>query len=573
MAEIIVRSNNIENIVLGRLTAKWSVRGDRILRYYLDIRHTKLNLHRELSAPEIFILQGKADALIASWDEKYADFQVKQHVATGNQAADDLTASALMKLASLQRILTHTLTVDDAVDWERLKDRTFYPMPKAFPEKRPAFVATTAPAYAEPKIAWWQSLLGKKSELITSAKARHQGRATAWEADEARRVKEHKDAEKAWEARQAGFWAEHKAADEAFLTEQAESNAKVDGLRAGVSQGDVEAVVEHASMVLEASDYGALFEKAYDVQYDPAGRLLLISYELPAPDDMPTVKAVKFVKATGELIETHVGDREQKANFETAIYQICLRTIHEVIEADVDGNFDKVLFNGFVTAVDPRTGQEVRSCIVSLLAEKSAFKAIDLSRVEPKACFKSLKGVSAASLATLNAVPPIMEMNREDRRFIESRAVADELDDGTNLAIISWDDFEHLVREVFEQEFRSRGGEVKVTQASSDGGVDAIAFDPDPISGGKIVIQAKRYTRTVGVSAVRDLYGTVLNEGASKGILVTTADYGPDAYQFANGKPITLMSGANLLHLMQKHGLRAHIDIRAAREAMAQVSV
>ncbi|WP_222400440.1 restriction endonuclease [Rhizobium leguminosarum] len=73
------------------------------------------------------------------------------------------------------------------------------------------------------------------------------------------------------------------------------------------------------------------------------------------------------------------------------------------------------------------------------------------------------------------------------------------------------------------------GGEVRVTQASNDGGVDAIAFDPDPISGGKIVIQAKRYTRTVGVSAVRDMYGTVLNEGASKGLLVTTADYGPDA--------------------------------------------
>jgi len=52
---------------------------------------------------------------------------------------------------------------------------------------------------------------------------------------------------------------------------------------------------------------------------------------------------------------------------------------------------------------------------------------------------------------------------------------------------------------------RRRG---KVTQASRDGGVDAVAFDPDPIRGGKIVIQAKRYAYTVGVSARRDLYGT-----------------------------------------------------------------
>jgi len=76
---------------------------------------------------------------------------------------------------------------------------------------------------------------------------------------------------------------------------------------------------------------------------------------------------------------------------------------------------------------------------------------------------------------------------------------------------MNWEDFEHLIRELFEKEFSQNGGECKVTRASRDGGIDAIAFDPDPIRGGKIVIQTKRYTKTVGVSAVRDLYGTVLN--------------------------------------------------------------
>jgi restriction system protein len=130
--------------------------------------------------------------------------------------------------------------------------------------------------------------------------------------------------------------------------------------------------------------------------------------------------------------------------------------------------------------------------------------------------------------------------------------------------------FEHLIRELFEKEFESGGGEVKITQASRDGGVDAVAFDPDPIRGGKIVIQAKRYTNTVGVSAVRDLYGTILNEGATKGILVSTADYGPDAYEFAKGKPITLLNGSNLLHLLEKHGHHAKIDIREAKKILSE---
>ena len=111
-----------------------------------------------------------------------------------------------------------------------------------------------------------------------------------------------------------------------------------------------------------------------------------------------------------------------------------------------------------------------------------------------------------------------------------------------------------------------------MTQSSSDGGVDAVAFDPDPISGGKIIIQAKRYTKTVGVGAVRDLYGTTMNEGAIKGILVTTADYGPDAHKFASDKPLTLISGSHLLHLLERHGVKAKIDIREARKEMGLVT-
>jgi restriction system protein len=137
---------------------------------------------------------------------------------------------------------------------------------------------------------------------------------------------------------------------------------------------------------------------------------------------------------------------------------------------------------------------------------------------------------------------------------------------------MDWEDFEHFIRELFEREFKVNGGEVKVTQASRDGGVDAIAFDPDPIRGGKIVIQAKRYTNPVGVSAVRDLYGTVLNEGATKGILVTTSDYGSDSYNFAKDKPLTLLNGSNLLHLLEKHGTHAKIDLREAKRILKETS-
>lgn len=89
-----------------------------------------------------------------------------------------------------------------------------------------------------------------------------------------------------------------------------------------------------------------------------------------------------------------------------------------------------------------------------------------------------------------------------------------------------------------------------------------LCFDPRPIFGGKVVIQAKRYKNTVGVSAVRDLFGTVQNEGASKGILVTTSGYGQASFDFADGKPLELLSGSNLLYLLQEHaGIEAKIEM------------
>ncbi len=50
------------------------------------------------------------------------------------------------------------------------------------------------------------------------------------------------------------------------------------------------------------------------------------------------------------------------------------------------------------------------------------------------------------------------------------------------------------------------------------------------------------------------------HEKASKGILVSTSGYGSAAFEFANDKPITLLSGSNLLSLLKEHsGIEAKI--------------
>lgn len=115
--------------------------------------------------------------------------------------------------------------------------------------------------------------------------------------------------------------------------------------------------------------------------------------------------------------------------------------------------------------------------------------------------------------------------------------------------------FEALVADLF----RAMGMQAVTTQRSNDGGVDVDALDPTPIRGGKIVVQVKRYRNTVPPTAVRDLYGTVQDAGANKGVLVTTSAFGPGSHTFANGKPLELVAGSELVDLLHRHGLRGRL--------------
>jgi restriction system protein len=224
------------------------------------------------------------------------------------------------------------------------------------------------------------------------------------------------------------------------------------------------------------------------------------------------------------------------------------------------------VLNGWVKFDDPSTGISTKAYTASLMVDRNQISNVNISKIDPVTAFDSLHGKSAGRLIEIIPIEPMLSLNKKDSRFVDAKAVLSTLGPATNLAAMDWQDFEHLIRELFEKEFTGRGAEVKITQASRDRGVDAIVFDPDPIHGGKYVIQAKRYTNTVDVSAVRDLCAVVKKEGASRGILVTTSTYGADAYAFANNEPVTLLNGAELLGLLRKHGYSFRINLQEARK-------
>jgi restriction system protein len=304
----------------------------------------------------------------------------------------------------------------------------------------------------------------------------------------------------------------------------------------------------------------------YQLHFDEAAKTLVIDLDLPEYERTPKIKVVRYVASKNELEEVMHKDNAVRKIYDEFVYQLALAIPHAFFRCDTEQAVQAIVLNGWVTYTNRASGNQTTACIVSLHCEASELLRINLSQVDAKTCFRSLKGVASPQISSLTPVRPLIKVDRSDKRFVNSQDVIEGLGVGANLAAIGWEEFEHLIRELFEKEFSAGGGEVKVTQASRDGGVDAIAFDPDPIRGGKIVIQAKRYTNTVDVSSVRDLYGTVLAEGATKGIIVTTSGFGPDAHRFAKGKPLTLLDGNNLLYLLAKHGTVARIDLAEAKK-------
>jgi restriction system protein len=257
--------------------------------------------------------------------------------------------------------------------------------------------------------------------------------------------------------------------------------------------------------------------------------------------------------------------REAADFYEDVAIQAALRTLHEVFEGDYAGHCASVVFNGVVRTVDRATVRAVEMYVLSVRASRDEFLNLDLSRVEPRACFGQLGGLSGAKLSQLAPVRPIRAFHKEDPRFIEARNLLDALETDQNLMTMDWQQFEMLVRDLLKRLFEAREADVRVTRSSRDLGIDAVVSFPDPLTGGKIVIQARRYRHAVRAAAVRELYGAMTNEGAGKGILVTTSHFGVGARDFARDKPITLIDGAGLLHFLQNHGHHVRIDLAEGR--------
>ncbi|MBB4725970.1 restriction endonuclease [Xanthomonas euvesicatoria] len=129
--------------------------------------------------------------------------------------------------------------------------------------------------------------------------------------------------------------------------------------------------------------------------------------------------------------------------------------------------------------------------------------------------------------------------SRSRQRFLDTRTTLE------SLAAGGWRQFERLVGEAF----RRQGYSVEETGlGGADGGIDLMLRK----DGRRTLVQCKQWKRRqVGVSVVREMYGLLAHHQAHAVKIACIGTYTKDAERFAEGKPIELIGGKQLLNMIQ----------------------
>ena len=73
---------------------------------------------------------------------------------------------------------------------------------------------------------------------------------------------------------------------------------------------------------------------------------MIVDYQLPSVDDVPTLKEVKYIQTRDEFTEKHITNTQLNKLYDTILYHITLRTIHELYEAHDEDLLNAIIFNG-----------------------------------------------------------------------------------------------------------------------------------------------------------------------------------------------------------------------------------
>lgn len=337
--------------------------------------------------------------------------EMNAHVAHAN-------AHLVVDSDEFDRVLAKTLDVDDYVDLEGFRRHAEHP---PFTSQHSAPIPAPAPLQASPEPVFTPppkptGLAGvfgqrKYQERWTRVRAEFERNWMTWQEEvtqlPTRQLEQLREQQEADSERQALLAQDRAQYDRECRARQAEVdewNAALDALITRYRQGNASAVEEYCSIVFEGSAYPDEFEPQAEFSYDEQTRELSVSLQLPAPDDLPTTRAYKYVKARDEITETELPKKEQRDRYASLIYSIVLRTLHELWEADRPGHIAYLSVMAGVEHIDPATGRETTTPLIAVAVQREDFEELNLARVTPAETLKHLNAVLSKNAHALTAI-------------------------------------------------------------------------------------------------------------------------------------------------------------------------
>ena len=171
--------------------------------------------------------------------------------------------------------------------------------------------------------------------------------------------------------------------------------------------GDAAGIAAHVESVLTAMPLPQWITPKAEAAYSPGARRLVVAYELPTVEVIPSVKSFRYVKSRESVVATARPASQIKVLYASVIAQLTLLAIATIVKCDRERHVDTVVFNGIVDAVDPRSGQPIRPCLIAVRVTADALAGMDLRDADPFACLERLSATVSGNPTDLVPVPPL----------------------------------------------------------------------------------------------------------------------------------------------------------------------
>jgi restriction system protein len=338
---------------------------------------------------------------------------VVQHVAARMAEVAALNAELAQQYQEIDGLLAATLGVDDFVDLESLKVKAQHPPfePGALATPVPAMptlVYPPEPVYQVPPAPTGlaHALGGKKKyeELVAQSRAAHETTRQAWHAHCNRMYSDYMAESARRQQAEQDRLGRLAQAEESYRQQcqQGEADATAHNQQVSKLINDLafdvaSAIEDYVGIVLSNSVYPDTFPVEYEHRFDLSTRELTLVVTVPGPDVIPAVKEYRYGKVKDEISEIALPLKEQKERYADVVFQVALRTVHEIFEADRAGKIRSVALTVSTSHVSPATGLPAAVPLVVVAADRETFSRFALANVVPHATLTHLGAAMSKS--------------------------------------------------------------------------------------------------------------------------------------------------------------------------------